>query len=55
VIYSAKNLQEIATYLRKAKMKYLQEQMLERVLDGTTSINEMIRVISGPASGEKKK
>lgn len=54
-IYSAKNLQDITTYLRKAKMKYLQEQMLERVLDGTTSINEMIRVISGPASGEKKK
>jgi type II secretory ATPase GspE/PulE/Tfp pilus assembly ATPase PilB-like protein len=47
-VFEAKSLQELSMQFRKAKMKYLQEQMLERVLDGTTSVDEMIRVLSGP-------
>jgi type II secretory ATPase GspE/PulE/Tfp pilus assembly ATPase PilB-like protein len=47
-IFEAKSLQELSMSFRKAKMKYLQEQMLERVLDGTTSVDEMIRVLSPP-------
>ncbi len=43
-----KSSQEISTLFRSAKMRYLQEYLLDRVLDGTTSINEMIRVLSGP-------
>lgn len=43
-----KSSQEISALFRSAKMRYLQEYMLDRVLDGTTSINEMIRVLSGP-------
>jgi type II secretory ATPase GspE/PulE/Tfp pilus assembly ATPase PilB-like protein len=38
-------MQEIAKQFRRAKMLYLQEQMLRRVIGGTTTINEMIRVL----------
>ena len=36
---------EIAKQFRRAKMLYLQEQMLRKVISGTTTINEMIRVL----------
>ncbi len=36
---------EIAKQFRRAKMLYMQEQMLRRVVSGTTTINEMIRVL----------
>jgi len=45
-VIRAKSLAEIGTSFRKAKMLYLQEQALRRVLDGTTSINEMVRIFS---------
>jgi type II secretory ATPase GspE/PulE/Tfp pilus assembly ATPase PilB-like protein len=32
---------------RKDKMRYLQEQILRKVIDGTTSIQEMLRVTAG--------
>ena len=41
-----KSLPEIATQFRRAKMLYLQEQALRRVISGTVAINEMIRVLS---------
>jgi type II secretory ATPase GspE/PulE/Tfp pilus assembly ATPase PilB-like protein len=47
-IFEANSLQELAMQFRKARMKYLQEQMLERVLQGVTSVDEMIRVLSPP-------
>ena len=34
---------EIAKQFRRAKMLYLQEQALRKVINGTTTINEMIR------------
>ena len=47
-----KSLSEIGMQFRRAKMLYLQEQALRRVISGTVSINEMIRVLS--ASKTKK-
>lgn len=38
-------IQDIAKQFRRAKMLYLQEQMLRRVIAGTTTINEMIGVL----------
>jgi len=48
VIRKAKTMQEISTEFRRAKMLLLQEQALRKVINGTTSINEMIRVLSPP-------
>jgi len=47
-IIRAKSLSDISTEFRRAKMLYLQEQALRRVVNGQTSINEMIRVLSPP-------
>jgi len=43
-----RSLPEIGTQFRRAKMLYLQEQALRRVISGTVAINEMIRVLSKP-------
>jgi type II secretory ATPase GspE/PulE/Tfp pilus assembly ATPase PilB-like protein len=51
-IKQSKSLSEIATQFRRAKMLYLQEQALKKVVAGTTSINEMVRVLS---TSQKKK
>jgi type II secretory ATPase GspE/PulE/Tfp pilus assembly ATPase PilB-like protein len=53
-IINLKSLSEIARQFRAAKMLYMQEQMLKRVLAGVTSVNEMVRVLSKPKSDEKK-
>ncbi len=42
----AKSLSEISAQFRHVKMLYLQEQALRKVIDGTTAINEMVRVFS---------
>ncbi len=42
----SKSLSEIGAQFRATKMFYLQEQALRKVINGTTSINEMIRVLS---------
>jgi type II secretory ATPase GspE/PulE/Tfp pilus assembly ATPase PilB-like protein len=46
IIRDAKSLPEIGTHFRRAKMLYLQEQALRKVIAGITDINEMIRVLS---------
>jgi type II secretory ATPase GspE/PulE/Tfp pilus assembly ATPase PilB-like protein len=46
VLRQAKNLQDIATSFRRARMLFLQEQGLRKVVDGTTAINELIREFS---------
>ena len=46
VIQQSKSLSEIGTEFRRAKMLYLQEQAMKKVIDGTTAINEMVRVLS---------
>ena len=53
-IMNLKTLSEIARQFRAARMLYLQEQMLKRVLAGVTSINEMVRVLSKQKGEEKK-
>jgi type II secretory ATPase GspE/PulE/Tfp pilus assembly ATPase PilB-like protein len=51
-IKQSKTPADIGTELRKAKMLYLQEQAMLRVITGVTSINEMVRVLS--KSSEQK-
>jgi len=51
-IKHTKSLSDIGTQFRRAKMLYLQEQTLRKVIAGTTPVNEMIRVLS--ASKKKK-
>jgi type II secretory ATPase GspE/PulE/Tfp pilus assembly ATPase PilB-like protein len=46
VIKQSKSLPEIGTQFRRAKMLYLQEQTLRKVITGKIAINEMIRVLS---------
>ncbi|MHC4530219.1 MAG: ATPase, T2SS/T4P/T4SS family, partial [Planctomycetota bacterium] len=46
-IFEAKSLAEVGTHFRRAKMLYLQEQALKKVVSGITAINEVIRVLSG--------
>jgi type II secretory ATPase GspE/PulE/Tfp pilus assembly ATPase PilB-like protein len=53
-ILNLKSLSEIARQFRNAKMLYLQEQMLKMVLAGTTSVNEMVRVLSKQKNEGKK-
>jgi type II secretory ATPase GspE/PulE/Tfp pilus assembly ATPase PilB-like protein len=45
-IRRSKSLPEIGMQFRRAKMLYLQEQTLRKVIAGTTAINEMVRVLS---------
>jgi type II secretory ATPase GspE/PulE/Tfp pilus assembly ATPase PilB-like protein len=52
VIKQAKTLSEIGMQFRRANMLYLQEQGLKKVMAGTTSVHEMIRVLS--ASKQEK-
>jgi type II secretory ATPase GspE/PulE/Tfp pilus assembly ATPase PilB-like protein len=45
-IKHVKQLPELGMQFRRAKMLYLQEQALRKVIAGTTAINEMVRVLS---------
>jgi type II secretory ATPase GspE/PulE/Tfp pilus assembly ATPase PilB-like protein len=53
-ITKSKSLSEIGSQFRSAKMLYLQEQALRKVISGTTAINEMIRVLSPPKKQKAK-
>jgi len=55
VVRHAKSLPEIGTYFRRAKMLYIQEQTLRKVVAGITAIDEMIRVLSTSKSKSKGK
>ena len=46
VVNKSKSLPEISSQFRLAKMLYLQEQILRKVIAGNVAINEMIRVLS---------
>ena len=45
-IKHAKSLSEIDAYFKSAKMLYLQDQALQKVISGITAINEMVRIFS---------
>jgi type II secretory ATPase GspE/PulE/Tfp pilus assembly ATPase PilB-like protein len=51
-IRQLKSLPEIGMQFRRAKMLYLQEEALKKVITGSTAINEMLRVLS---SSRKKR
>jgi len=55
VIRQSSSLAEISTQFRRAKMIYLQEQALRRVIAGTTAIDEMVRVLSTSEKQKTKK
>jgi len=44
------SLSEISSQFRAAKMLYLQEEALKKVIAGTTSINEMVRAFKKPGN-----
>jgi len=54
VIKKSKSLPEIGSHFRRAKMLYLQEQILRKVIAGNVAINEMIRVLSTSKTKNKK-
>ena len=54
VIKKSKSLPEIGSQFRLAKMLYIQEQILRKVIAGTVAINEMIRVLSTSKTKNKK-
>jgi type II secretory ATPase GspE/PulE/Tfp pilus assembly ATPase PilB-like protein len=53
-IIKSKSLTEIDSKFRATKMLYLQEQALRKVINGTTDINEMIRVLSPDKKPKEK-
>ncbi|MHC4425226.1 MAG: GspE/PulE family protein [Planctomycetota bacterium] len=54
VVRKSKSLPEIGSQFRRAKMLYLQEQALRKVIAGTAAINEMIRVLSASKTKKSK-
>ena len=54
-IKQAKTPAEIGTQFRRAKMLYLQEQALRKVIGGTTSINEIVRMLATSKKQKMKK
>lgn len=55
LLKQAKSKTDIANIFRHARMLYLQEQAIRKVAAGLTSINEVIRALSGTQDAEKKK
>jgi type II secretory ATPase GspE/PulE/Tfp pilus assembly ATPase PilB-like protein len=54
-IKQSKSLTEIGTQFRRAKMLYLQEQALRKVIGGITSVNEMVRILAASKKQKMKK
>jgi len=54
LIKQSKSMSEINTELRRAKMLYLQEQALRKVIEGTTAITEMVRALSADEQKTRK-
>jgi type II secretory ATPase GspE/PulE/Tfp pilus assembly ATPase PilB-like protein len=54
-VEQSESLSEIGSHFRGAKMLYLQEQALRKVISGTTAINEMVRVLSKSRRRKTKK
>ncbi len=55
VIKQSESLSEIGSQFRAAKMLYLQEMALRKVISGTTAINEMVRVLSKSRKQKNRK
>jgi type II secretory ATPase GspE/PulE/Tfp pilus assembly ATPase PilB-like protein len=50
-VRQVKQLPELGMQFRRAKMLYLQEQAMRKVIAGTTAINEMVRVLAAGKKG----
>jgi type II secretory ATPase GspE/PulE/Tfp pilus assembly ATPase PilB-like protein len=55
LLKQAKSKTDIANIFRHARMLYLQEQAIRKVAAGLTSINEVVRAMSGSQDAAKKK
>jgi len=55
IVLKSKTLQDMGNQFRRAKMAYLQEQALRKVMGGVTAINEMVRVLTPPAKKKAAK
>lgn len=51
-ILNAESVKEIALVLRRNGMKFLQERIVEKVVEGVTSVNEMARILKANAAGK---
>jgi type II secretory ATPase GspE/PulE/Tfp pilus assembly ATPase PilB-like protein len=54
-IEEAKSISEIGACFRSARMLYLQEQALRKVIAGVTSVNEMVRVLARSRNAKPKR
>jgi type II secretory ATPase GspE/PulE/Tfp pilus assembly ATPase PilB-like protein len=55
LLKQAKSRTDIVNIFRHARMLYLQEQAIRKVAAGITSVNEVIRAVSGTQETAKKK
>jgi len=55
LLKQAKSTTDIANIFRHARMLYLQEQAIRKVATGLTSINEVVRALSGQQNRAKRK
>jgi type II secretory ATPase GspE/PulE/Tfp pilus assembly ATPase PilB-like protein len=53
-VKQSKSLTEISTLFRRAKMLYLQEQAMRRIIAGTTAVNEMVRALASDKEQKTK-
>jgi len=54
-IKESKSLSEIDTQFKRAKMVYLQERALKKVIDGETAMNEVVQIFSKSKKKKTKK
>ena len=55
VILQSKSLTDVGTAFRRAKMLYLQEQILRKTIAGETSVNELVRALTPAKKPAPKK
>ncbi|MBN1788127.1 MAG: Flp pilus assembly complex ATPase component TadA [Sedimentisphaerales bacterium] len=55
LLKQAKSTADIANILRHARMLYLQDQAIRKVAAGQTSINEVVRALSGQQNAARRK
>jgi type II secretory ATPase GspE/PulE/Tfp pilus assembly ATPase PilB-like protein len=52
-VIQTQSIEDIGKHFRRARMLYLQEQALRKVINGTTTINEMIRILQTKTKDSK--
>jgi type II secretory ATPase GspE/PulE/Tfp pilus assembly ATPase PilB-like protein len=54
-IKESKTLQDIGRQFRREKMLYLQEQAMKKVINGTTAMNEVVRIFAASKKQKQEK